>query len=69
MPTFTWDLGAFLRDSREREQADRWEYALSGICPYCQNARGRRYDDHETGEIEWVPCHFCISEADMEAEA
>lgn len=62
----TIDIGKMLYDMREKEREDRWTLAFTGVCPHCKNAKGRRYDDRETGEIEWVPCHFCHSEEQLE---
>ncbi len=65
----TFDLEKFLRDARERDREARWQFALSGICPYCNNDRGTRYTCDTTGEIEWIFCHFCHSESQLEEKS
>lgn len=63
----TFDLQGMLRQIKERDSKDHWKLALTGICPRCDNAKGHRYvDSHNTGEIEWIPCAFCLSEAEIE---
>lgn len=62
-----FDIGKMLRDMEERDRADRWTLTFTGVCPRCNGAKGQRYDDRETGEIEWIPCHFCHSDEQLEA--
>lgn len=62
------DIEKFMRDVKRRESEDRWTLAFTGVCPYCENRRGQREVDRDTGEIEWIWCHFCHSEAELEAK-
>lgn len=65
----TFDIIRLQAAVREDEQRDRWTLAFTGVCPRCKNAKGERFVDRETGEIEWIWCSFCHSEAELEAKA
>lgn len=61
-----FDLARYLQECDERDRQDSWTLTFRGVCPRCDNKRGKSYTDHETGEREWVPCHFCLSEQQIE---
>ncbi len=62
-----FNINQIIRDAREEDRAQRWQLALTGICPICQNDKGWSYIDENNTDC-WCACYVCRSEAQIEAE-